>query len=244
MLTTCPECGGQISDTAPRCPHCGYEITHCPECGAILPPDAKVCPQCGHPLTARGTASASASNGIAGTTSSPISQTAVLPVKAGFRKRSKLVISLLAVLLVVLFATNPGKRQHEQTVSHIVNTAIEEVSDSLGQGNSWVNLGARFSSNFVQEVVGLKLHVKNYLICSVGRITYDDRDHIVTFGIAGHVFCLISKDDVKGVMMQWVKEQQDDINDLVPGIIKNFGNMIWNSIMGTGDNQSQGSQSE
>jgi hypothetical protein len=45
-------------------------------------------------------------------------------------------------------------------------------------------------------------------------------------------------------MMQWVKEQQDDINDLVPGIIKNFGNMIWNSIMGTGDNQSQGSQSE
>ena len=116
MLTTCPECGGQISDTAPRCPHCGYEITHCPECGAILPPDAKVCPQCGHPLTARGTASASASNGIAGTTCSPISQTAVLPVKAGFRKRSKLVISLLAVLLVVLFATNPGKRQHEQTV--------------------------------------------------------------------------------------------------------------------------------
>lgn len=244
MLTTCPECGGQLSDTAPRCPHCGYEITHCPECGAILPPDAKVCPQCGHPLAASGATSASASDGVAATTDSPINQTAASPAKTGFSKRSKLVVSLLAVLVVVLFATNPGERQHEQAVSHVVNTAIEEVSDSLGQGNSWVNLGAKFSSNFVQEVIGLKLHVKNYLICSVGRITYDDKDHIVTFGIAGHVFCLISKDDVKGVMTQWVKEQQDSINDLVPSMIKNFGNMIWNSIMGNGDDPSQNEPSE
>jgi uncharacterized membrane protein YvbJ len=24
MITTCPECGGQVSDSAPSCPHCGF----------------------------------------------------------------------------------------------------------------------------------------------------------------------------------------------------------------------------
>lgn len=30
-LIVCPECGGNVSDRAPACPHCGYPIPQLPE---------------------------------------------------------------------------------------------------------------------------------------------------------------------------------------------------------------------
>ncbi|MBD5129719.1 MAG: zinc ribbon domain-containing protein [Ruminococcaceae bacterium] len=54
-LITCYECGQQMSDKAPVCPHCGApaggaaEERKCGECGAVLPEGAAVCPSCGCP---------------------------------------------------------------------------------------------------------------------------------------------------------------------------------------------------
>lgn len=50
MLYNCPECGGQVSDSAVSCPHCGYSLTnlkHCEECNALITENNAVCPQCG-----------------------------------------------------------------------------------------------------------------------------------------------------------------------------------------------------
>ncbi|PLX40392.1 MAG: virion core protein (lumpy skin disease virus) [Deltaproteobacteria bacterium] len=46
----CPDCGGEVSDDARFCPHCGHQILvlrQCGECGKNLPPKAKFCPRCG-----------------------------------------------------------------------------------------------------------------------------------------------------------------------------------------------------
>lgn len=49
-LINCKECGGQMSDSASFCPHCGAPVAKdvfCPECGTKVSADARFCPHCG-----------------------------------------------------------------------------------------------------------------------------------------------------------------------------------------------------
>ncbi len=47
-ITTCPECGQQVSTNAKTCPHCGCEITVCPDCNTAYANKPDVCANCGH----------------------------------------------------------------------------------------------------------------------------------------------------------------------------------------------------
>lgn len=57
-LITCPECGGNVSDKAKMCIHCGFplssekpaEIEFCPKCGKPNEVDACFCSSCGYAL--------------------------------------------------------------------------------------------------------------------------------------------------------------------------------------------------
>lgn len=54
-MTTCPNCGEQISDKAKKCVHCGTvlileEKKCCPDCGAELEEGMDTCPKCGRPI--------------------------------------------------------------------------------------------------------------------------------------------------------------------------------------------------
>lgn len=54
-LTTCKECGKEISDTAKTCPHCGAQIVkdiYCSNCGAKVPENTHFCPSCGYRINA------------------------------------------------------------------------------------------------------------------------------------------------------------------------------------------------
>jgi hypothetical protein len=68
MIVKCPECGGNVSDRAKTCPHCGYELAlasgkyvKCDCCGATVEASAvgpspgggykKVCPRCYNELS-------------------------------------------------------------------------------------------------------------------------------------------------------------------------------------------------
>lgn len=51
-MIPCPNCKEPISDKAPKCPHCNYELIPgvkriCSECGTELENGATVCPRCG-----------------------------------------------------------------------------------------------------------------------------------------------------------------------------------------------------
>lgn len=51
-LIKCPECGGQVSDSATICPHCGFslaDLEKCCECNHIITRKDASCPECGHP---------------------------------------------------------------------------------------------------------------------------------------------------------------------------------------------------
>ena len=49
-IINCPECNGQISDTAKKCVHCGYEFKICPECKTILQANVSKCTSCGYQM--------------------------------------------------------------------------------------------------------------------------------------------------------------------------------------------------
>lgn len=55
VMTTCPNCGEQISDKAKKCVHCGTVLVPeekkcCPDCGAELEEGMDTCPKCGCPI--------------------------------------------------------------------------------------------------------------------------------------------------------------------------------------------------
>lgn len=54
-MIKCPECGGEVSDKAKKCIHCGKIFTEepqriCVECGKEIDIDAMECPYCGCPI--------------------------------------------------------------------------------------------------------------------------------------------------------------------------------------------------
>ena len=46
-LTKCPDCGGQVSDQAPACPHCGRPAASPTVVSAVQRPTGTQCPKCG-----------------------------------------------------------------------------------------------------------------------------------------------------------------------------------------------------
>lgn len=50
-IIKCPECGGDISDKAKTCPHCGTPIYICPECKRVSIGSEGVCPHCGYTVS-------------------------------------------------------------------------------------------------------------------------------------------------------------------------------------------------
>ena len=64
MLQPCPECKKSVSETAEKCPHCGYRLlgrahlVPCPHCGADVLPEvhphdtlSRYCSICKRPVT-------------------------------------------------------------------------------------------------------------------------------------------------------------------------------------------------
>ncbi len=84
-------------------------------------------------------------------------------------KRIRRFFIFLIILAVVLFISNPDKKDHEDK---IVEKYKEEnpLTGALGAGD------------LVKEVVAYK----NYQICSIGKISVTDES--VSIGIAGFVF--------------------------------------------------------
>lgn len=59
-LINCPDCGKEVSDSAPSCIHCGCVLKvntiRCPECGAENSENTKTCAKCGFAFKTENTA--------------------------------------------------------------------------------------------------------------------------------------------------------------------------------------------
>lgn len=99
-MIKCPECGGDVSDKARKCIHCGKVLIEevltkkfCSECGKEVPTDATECPFCGCPFEDE---KVTDNNNVA-----------TSPKKNDFKKAKKVIIpvSIVAVIAIIVALT-------------------------------------------------------------------------------------------------------------------------------------------
>lgn len=108
-MTTCPNCGEQISDKAKKCVHCGAilvpeEKKYCPDCGAELEEGMDTCPKCGCPI-----------ENIIETEKTP-QQVEVTGVKITKKSKKIIVIATIAVIVAAII-TAIGVQTHKKNVA-------------------------------------------------------------------------------------------------------------------------------
>ena len=123
-MTTCPNCGEQISDKAKKCVHCGAilipeEKKYCPDCGAELEDGMESCPKCGCPI-----------ENIVETETAP-QQVEVTGVKITKKSKKIIVIATIAVIVVAIIATI-GVQTHKKNVAAKEAAEAQKQSEEYG----------------------------------------------------------------------------------------------------------------
>lgn len=137
-MISCPNCGGQISDKASKCIHCGFVLKseelverRCAECGTVIPDGVEVCPNCGCPVEQ-----------IGGEAPQKVE---VTNVKISIDdKKKKSVIGVIAVIIIIiatfigyrLYSTNAAKKAYQENYEKCVTLML----DGAGKAESSCNL--------------------------------------------------------------------------------------------------------
>ena len=123
-MTTCPNCGEQISDKAKKCVHCGTVLVPeekkcCPDCGAELEEGMYTCPKCGCPIE----------NTIE--TEKTPQQVEVTGVKITKKSKKIIVIATIAVIVAAIIASI-GVQIHKKNVAAKVAAEAQKQSEEYG----------------------------------------------------------------------------------------------------------------
>lgn len=123
-MTTCPNCGEQISDKAKKCVHCGTvlvpeEKKYCPDCGTELEEGMDICPKCGCPI-----------ENIIETEKTP-QQVEVTGVKITKKSKKIIVIAIIAVIVAAI-VTAVGVQTHKKNVAEKAKAEAQKQSEKYG----------------------------------------------------------------------------------------------------------------
>ena len=138
------------------------------------------------------------------------------PVEDETKKKNGCTPWLIAALvLAILFATMvftcPDRQDHEAAIQEVTKAWVDDkVDENL---NSITGIGGVFGdliNKALKEITGFGtdkviskyLDVKNYVICSVGRMRVgNNEDKMVSLGVFGHVFTF-GKEDIEKAWSQ------------------------------------------
>ena len=126
---------------------------------------------------------------------------------------------IAALILVILFATMlftcPSKADHEAAIQEVTKAWVgDKVDENLGSitgvggiFGDLINKALKELTGFgTDKVISNYLDVKNYLVCSVGRMSIgDNEEKMVSLGVFGHVFTF-GKDDIEKA---WTRAMDD-----------------------------------
>ena len=126
---------------------------------------------------------------------------------------------LAALILAILFGTMvftcPGREAHEQAIQEVTKAWVgDKVDENLGAitgvggvFGDLINKALKELTGFgTDKVISSYLDVKNYLVCSVGRMSIgDNEDKMVSLGLFGHVFTF-GKEDIEKA---WTRAMDD-----------------------------------
>lgn len=157
---------------------------------------------------ANGTAAPTSGNGYAASTDDAPStahngsddDTTELPHKS-HHSAGLTIVKLLLVAIVAVFvgavATRPSVDDHREAVTKEINRAIDKATG--GDNDAWGMIGQMISSRIVGVVIDQKLDVDNYVVCSIGSVTFRGKTRRVSFGMFGHVFTFDADDVMRAL---------------------------------------------
>ena len=122
---------------------------------------------------------------------------------------------ILAILFATMVFTCPSREAHEQAIQEVTKAWVDDkVDENLGAitgvggvFGDLINKALKQLTGFgTDKVISNYLDVKNYLVCSVGRMSIaDNEEKIVSLGVFGHVFTF-GKEDIEKA---WSKAMDD-----------------------------------
>lgn len=104
------------------------------------------------------------------------------------KKTRKTIVwcSVFVVLFLSLIFTCPDKQKHVEALNSLTSSILNDQISTDSDG--WDYLGAMLGNKVLGAVFDNSLYVDNYVIFSVGKMTFDGEDSIVSLGIFNHVF--------------------------------------------------------
>ncbi|MBQ6078915.1 MAG: DUF4339 domain-containing protein [Muribaculaceae bacterium] len=122
---------------------------------------------------------------------------------------------VLAILFATMVFTCPNRQAHEQAIQEVTKAWVgDKVDENLGAitgvggvFGDLINKALKELTGFgTDKVISNYLDVKNYVVCSVGRMSIgDNQDKMVSLGLFGHVFTF-GKDDIEKA---WTRAMDD-----------------------------------
>ena len=114
----------------------------------------------------------------------------------------KALLAILIILALIMFFTRPSAEKHKMAIANeIVKAAQQGGLDSTaivcwdfdGKNAELINQAKQNPDEVLKKVseeVGKTLTVKDFKLCNVGTVTYNDKKQNVSLGAFGHVFCI------------------------------------------------------
>ena len=100
--------------------------------------------------------------------------------------RKLIGLVLFVALLAFLYKTCPLKEAHSEALSEVIPELINERFNEIGLGKLLDENGE--PNTALQELAGAVVDVDDYILFSIGRENFTENEHVVSFGIGGHVF--------------------------------------------------------
>ena len=101
----------------------------------------------------------------------------------------KIILAVLAVIIVTLAVTCPGRRAHREAITNKFQSGIiKDLGIDANDPQNQKNL--KIGEEFMERVINPNLKVLGYGVCIIGYLETVKGRKRVSFGILGHVYLL------------------------------------------------------
>ena len=124
------------------------------------------------------------------------------PRKKSSKNLWKIILGLIVFIILVFAITNPGADAHKEKVRTEVGKAIEKATattDNNFFSQAMRSVAKMMADNVMGEAMDQLFEYHNYIICSKGTVTFDGKEHNISFGILGKVYTMNADDMVKAL---------------------------------------------
>ena len=129
------------------------------------------------------------------------------------------ILLTLVALVAVMIVTCPKTEQHKEVLSTVITATVNDAvndNDNI-TGNTFIDNAFRtvsnaFAGKVIETAVDNLVTVDNYVVCSLGKVHYDGKDHIVSLGIFGHIFT-VDEDDLREAAELYYKKEEINMKE-------------------------------